>query len=315
MHEQFDLQKNHQVTHLISFFKESLPNELDFSVQTDIEEEYLASPENNDDKDWKSTPQVNKNISALNNFLRVVHGRDLSPLRSQCSLSISDMAGSTIRYYKRKALESCETVLHCIAPGQSNALFDLMKKDCTSSSCSSSKDGELINRLVMLYEESTSWPTKREILSLFVQDYTKAQLMTIIPGLSKWRIDEARRHAALFGPGRPLEVPEVHRLRLNPVKVDHFIDFISSPNYLQDVAFGTKTIKLSNGEAFEIPNVVRTVTTSRLVNLYFSFCRENNFEPLGRSSLFGILKVGKCILEMVGMGMFALSMSLSITFF
>lgn len=270
-----------------------MDEECDISICSDIEnkDSYLASPDNIDDKDWTSTPKVSKNLSTLNTFLRAVHGRDVSPLRSQCSLSVSDMAGSTVRYYKRKALESCEAVLQCIAPGQSNALLDLIKKDDTQPPLSSSHDSELVNRLVILFEESSSWSTKREILSLFVQDYTKAQLMTMIPGLSKWRIDEARKHAALVGPGRPIELPETHRLRLNPVKVDHFVDFISSPNYLQDVAFGTKAIKLSNGEEFKIPNVVRTVTTTRLVNLYLSFCQENDFEPLGRSTLFGILKV------------------------
>ena len=158
----------------------------------------------------------------------------------------------------------------------------------------SSKGSELINRLIMLYEESDSWSTKGEINSL-----------TVCPGLYKisvdndgsrivqikWRINETRKHAALVRPGKPLDVPRVNRKKLDPVKVDHFIDFVSSPNYLQNVAYGTKTIKLTNGEAFEIPSVVRNVTSSRLVNLYFSFCQEVTFEPLARSTLFGILKV------------------------
>ena len=205
-------------------------------------------------------------------------------------MSINDMAPSTTRYYKRKALETCEAVMHCIAPGQSDALLALVKGDDTSP-IPSSKDSELINRLIMLYEESDSWSTKREILSLFAQDYTKSQLITMVPGLSKWCTDEARKYAALVGPGKPLDVPRVRRKKLDPVKVDHFIDFVSSPNYLQDVAYGTRTINLTNGEAFEMPNVVRNVTSSGLVNLYFSFCQKINFEPLARSTLFGILKV------------------------
>ncbi len=108
----------------------------------------------------------------------------------------------------------------------------------------------------------------------------------MIPGLTKYRIDEARKHAALSGPGKPVEVPTVRRARMDPVKVGHFIDFISSPFYLLDVAFGTKSLKLANGEVLDIPNVVRTVTSSILVNLYLSFCQECQFEPLGRSTLF-----------------------------
>ena len=53
----------------------------------------------------------------------------------------------------------------------------------------------------------------------------------MIPGLSKWRIDQARKHAALVGPGRPKDPPEIRRTRLDPVRVDHFIDFIASPHY------------------------------------------------------------------------------------
>lgn len=142
------------------------------------------------DADWLSTPYVRRNLVAFNNFLKVVHGtRDLSLLRSQCDLSVRDMAGSTICYYKRKALESCEALMHCIAPGQSNARLALIKSDNTLS-IPSSKDSELTNRLVMLYEESDSWSTKKEILSLFAQDYTNSQLITMVPGLSKWHIDD-----------------------------------------------------------------------------------------------------------------------------
>ena len=53
----------------------------------------------------------------------------------------------------------------------------------------------------------------------------------MIPGLSKWRIDQARKHAALVGPGRLKDPPEIRRTRLDPVRVDHFIDFIASPHY------------------------------------------------------------------------------------
>ena len=78
---------------------------------------------------------------------------------------------------------------------------------------------------------------------------------------------------------------------MNTAKVDHFIDFISQPHFLQDVAFGTRTVTLSTGKAMEIPNVIRTVTSTRLVNLYIAMCKENDFEHLGRSSLFSILQV------------------------
>ncbi len=237
-----------------------------------------------------ATPTVKSNLAHLNEFLERVSHRDVSPVRAQCHLSICNLAKPTARYYKRKSLESCKVVLECIAPGQSDALFQLMNSGETVVKKSPS-EGELVKRLITLYEESTSSATKKEILSLFVNDYSKSQMTEMIPGLTKYRIDEARKHAALSGPGKPVEVPIVRRARMDPVKVDHFIDFISSPFYLQDVAFGTKSLKLANGEVLDIPNVVRTVTSSRLVNLYLSFCQERQLEPLGRSTLFSILQV------------------------
>lgn len=75
---------------IFSPIKETCAEELEFSAVTDIDVEYFASPDNLDDTDWISTPHVNRNLAALNNFLNVVHGRDLSP--------INDMAASTTRY-------------------------------------------------------------------------------------------------------------------------------------------------------------------------------------------------------------------------
>lgn len=75
------------------------------------------------------------------------------------------------------------------------------------------------------------------------------------------------------------------------VKVDHYIDFLNRPYFHQDVAFGTRNLKLENGETIEMPNVVRTVTRSTMVAQYFAFCSEEKYEPLSRATLFRILEV------------------------
>ena len=155
----------------------------------------------------------------------------------------------------------------------------------------------LIARLVILYEEAANWYTRQQILSLLVTDYSKTELLALLPGLSKWRIDEARKHAFQGKSGQPIDPPKITRCRLDAVKVDHFLDFLSSPSFLQDVAYGTRTLKLESGQSLEIPNLVRTVISSHLVPMYLNFCVESNFEPLGRSTLFNIIKVWitKCL--------------------
>ncbi|KAK3739696.1 hypothetical protein QZH41_009167, partial [Actinostola sp. cb2023] len=54
---------------------------------------------------------------------------------------------------------------------------------------------------------------------------------------------------------------------------------------------GQRICAVPSGEVIEIPNLVRTILSSRMVMLYQTYCKEINFEPLGRSTLFTILKV------------------------
>ena len=70
----------------------------------------------------------------------------------------------------------------------------------------------------------------------------------MIPGLSKWHIDQAGQHATEAGKGQPIpEIPSF-RTRIDGEKVDHFIEYISRPEFVQDAAFGTKTLKLDSGK-------------------------------------------------------------------
>lgn len=73
--------------------------------------------------------------------------------------------------------------------------------------------------------------------------------------------------------------------------MDHFLDFINRPYFYQDVAYGTRTLKMDSGAKLKMPNVIRTVTRSTMFNYYLMFCKEENVEPLGRPTLFRILQV------------------------
>ena len=70
----------------------------------------------------------------------------------------------------------------------------------------------------------------------------------MIPGLSKWQIDQASSHAAEEGPGQPVVSEPIKRIRLDPVKANDFVNFIASANFIQDVAYGTKELKLDCGK-------------------------------------------------------------------
>ena len=70
-----------------------------------------------------------------------------------------------------------------------------------------------------------------------------------------------------------------HRVRIDMTKVDHFVEFINRPYFYQDVSYGTKFLKLDNGETIE------------MISQYIQFCQDEKFEPLSRTTLFKILEV------------------------
>ncbi|KAL9975846.1 hypothetical protein ACROYT_G013055 [Oculina patagonica] len=111
--------------------------------------------------------------------------------------------------------------------------------------------------------------------------------------LTKWEIKQARSHAKLHGPGTIPEATLKHRVRLDMEKVEHFVEFTNRPNFYQDVSYGSKILTLDSGEKIEMPNVVRTVTRSTMIEQYLEYCKEQCYEPLSRSTLFKILEFRK----------------------
>ena len=69
------------------------------------------------------------------------------------------------------------------------------------------------------------------------------------------------------------------------------MEFKSRPYYYQDVAFGSRKLKLESGEELVMPNVVRTVERCTIINQYLDFCKEDNFSPMSCTTLCRILEV------------------------
>ena len=108
---------------------------------------------------------------------------------------------------------------------------------------------------------------------------------------TRWQIKPARKHSKEIGPGIPQEKTVQHRIRLPMAKVDHFIDFVNRPYFYQDVAYGTRVIKLATGEKLAMPNDVRTVTRTIMISQYLQYCDEEKFSPLSTRTLYKILEV------------------------
>ncbi|XP_073238611.1 uncharacterized protein [Porites lutea] len=162
--------------------------------------------------EWQPTPQIQHRLYYLNNFLRMATEGRVSPVRSQCQCDVLTMSSRTQRYYRKKAEQAIEGVLESIAPGNASWLYhQVMQRRIRLQAAEGIVEDTLAARLVILYEEAANWYTRQQILSLFVNDYSKSELLALIPGLSKWRIDEARKHAFQTKPGQPIDPPRITR--------------------------------------------------------------------------------------------------------
>ena len=214
----------------------------------------------------------------------------VSPLRAQLRTDLNTVGSSSIYYYKKKANESIDCLLNVIAPGRSDQLRDLVFGKNPRKEDAYSKENFITKDIVSLYEETSDNNLKNQLLSLIASKHSKTELQRLIPGLTIYQIDRARL-ASISIQGLSIPVKHKHpRQRMKQFKLQHALSFFFDPSFVQTVSYGVRELLLDSGEKLEIPDVVRTVCNSKIVEMYITYCEEVNFEPLGRTSLFKILK-------------------------
>ena len=122
-----------------------------------------------------------------------------------------DVSDTQQRYDVRKAKDTIATTLSVITPGQEELVWKALQtevlldpnRDNQGKRKRFDPNSGLVDILVKAYEQAGHWQTKRQILSLFADDFSRVELQEMIPGLSKWRIDQARQYATEAGKGHP----------------------------------------------------------------------------------------------------------------
>ena len=190
------------------------------------------------------------------------------------------------------------SVANIMAPYDASELLQDFSSGMTEDNSHVVVDGsfrQVMNGVSEAYTNAESWQTRREILSIIAPKITLEMLRLFIPGLTRNRFTAARRHAQKYGLGSQVEkTPKVIE-RFDYQQVSNFVDFIISPHVCTDLPFGEKVLKLSSGTELFVPNTIRNMGASRIIEQYLSYCKENfvDFHPLGKSSLFTILEVCK----------------------
>ena len=238
----------------------------------------------------------NRPLDALNTYLV---SRDVSPVRSRLQTSWEKASGRTKRYYTRKASQGVAALLQDMTPHESGSLFSaLCSSDALRRQLSDEEDSDQDNMDVTLmealdecYQAASRWETRRQILSIMADKVRYKRLLKFIPGLTKYRFTEAKRHCLTYGRGAPVLSVRAPRTDVTFSQIEHFIAFITSSQIVQDLPFGERSITLSSKETVKIPNVIRMMIPERVVKQYLAYCDESGFKPLSRSTLLRILAV------------------------
>lgn len=211
---------------------------------------------------------------------------------------LSEAAERTKREHLRKVRQGIVAVVETIAPGQEDETWaELTRSGILDAQFNAGKKGRMqiemdhsIHALAAAYRQSEARVTKMQILSIIVDICPQRKVQDLLPEITKYQLFQAKKHLISYGRGQPLPAIPKYRVSVTLSKIDHFIGFISSPHFVQDVAHGTRTLKLSSGETISMPNVVRNMVAARIIKQYVSYCKEITFNHLSERELYWILK-------------------------
>ena len=228
-------------------------------------------------------PEVNESIQRLCEYV--------SPVKYQLRTPVAEMSSSAKRKMKRKLVKcinaATEFFCEAMAPGQGlelkKALLDV------PSPTNVSKEIPLeVKYLVEAFENASSFQVKLIILTLVPGSFSKKDVCEYF-GVTKYVIEKARKIRSDFGAGATPPVKTIYHQRLSLSKAEHFLDFLFETGLFQDVAYGTTSLKLRDGQKILIPHIIRSILKMNIVRVYTNHCESLGYDSLSTSSLLRIL--------------------------
>ncbi|CAF1169907.1 unnamed protein product [Didymodactylos carnosus] len=264
--------------------KEEPSSDEDSNADADTDEDFVLS----DDKE--STKLLRE---ALNHLLDLCGNKN----RTWVTHNYRELTEQTRLRYLSRARSIVKSVIRVMAPNDVDQLeHDLFEHHGDKHVVK--LDGNFLSVMEGVseaYKNTESWTTRREILSIVAPQINFKLIQSFLPGLTIDRFTAARKHAAEFGHGVPIDQSPTVVQRFDYDQVEHFIEFITSEHVCTDLPFGERCLKQSNGNELFVPNTIRNMIPTRIIEQYYIFCQENSlgFHPLGRSSLYSLLDVCK----------------------
>ena len=144
-----------------------------------------------------------------------------------------------------------------------------------------------LQTLMVAYQNAPTKSLRLKYWVFMLIDSHLTSLNAYISHLKTSPIDKKARAQAMS----EMPVEKIPRHRTQQRQLDHFLELTMRPYYYQDVAYGTRTIKLESVEEFVRPNMVRTVVKCTIIKQYMDHCKENGFEPISKSTMWWVLEV------------------------
>ncbi len=198
------------------------------------------------------------------------------------------MSTRTKNTHVSKATNVIVAALDVLTPGNAGSLWRAVQESRKADRVLGIRphaEAKYVSALAEAYQHAMSWDTKRQILSIMADLLSLNEIREYIPRLTEYRWKIARLHSLQHGRGIPVPTSHVHRIRVDEGQLDHFLCFITSPHIVQDLPFGERYLKLSNGTVLETPNVVRSLILSRICTQYTQYCSETDFKPFSEATL------------------------------
>ena len=211
---------------------------------------------------------IKKNVDGVNISSELIDTEFKKPLESMSERRIRTLLKS-LEYPMRTVLEA----FHSDALG----LLQLYVDNIGSSSFKRTADMKYLAELPLVLDAVESYnssndPRERErILSFLSQEFTNKSLndLPFEEKISWSRFSKARSHAAAFGVGKNSFMPqEIRRCRVNAVHFEEALKFISNSDNMQQVAFGSTELTLSNGDILKVPAALRRELRSHMWREY-----------------------------------------------
>ena len=107
--------------------------------------------------------------------------------------------------YVARATTAIVAALDVITPGDAGHLWTAVKSSCSvDTALEIDVDRRYLEALAETYQHATGWDTRRQVLAIMADLVPVCEIKKFIPGLTDYRVKEARLHILKYGRGAPV---------------------------------------------------------------------------------------------------------------